>query len=105
MTLKIGGDVQYEILEILPRLKTGVIIHLHDIFLPLEYPKEWVLRAYYFWTEQYLLQAFLSFNKNYEILFAASFMNLYHPHRLEHAFNSYMRDKVNPGSFWIQRIK
>jgi hypothetical protein len=51
--LKIGSDVQYEYLEILPGLNKGVIIHVHDMFLPAEYPKEWVLKNYRFWTEQY----------------------------------------------------
>lgn len=67
-TLKTGSDVQYEYLEILPRLNEGVIVHIHDIFLPAEYPKAWVLKDHRFWTEQYLLQAFLSFNSMFEIL-------------------------------------
>lgn len=40
--LKIGSDVHYEYLEILPRLNRGVLIHVHDIFLPSEYPKSWI---------------------------------------------------------------
>ena len=35
--VKIGGDVNYLFLEVLPRLKPGVIVHVHDIFLPFEY--------------------------------------------------------------------
>ena len=66
--LKIGNDVQYEYLEILPRLNKGVIVHVHDIFLPAEYPKEWILKDYRFWTEQYILQAFLVFNNAFEVL-------------------------------------
>ena len=104
--LKIGSDVQYEYLEILPRLNKGVIIHLHDIFLPLEYPREWVLKMYRFWTEQYLLQAFLSFNNNFEVLWSGSFMHLNHPDKLEVAFSSYKRDrKWPPGSFWMRKIR
>jgi hypothetical protein len=49
--LKIGSDVQYEILSILPRLAEGVLVHLHDIFLPGEYPKHWVLDEHRFWNE------------------------------------------------------
>ena len=56
--LKMGGDVQYEYLEILPRLKSGVLIHVHDIFMPSEYLKSWVLDSKRFFTEQYILQAF-----------------------------------------------
>jgi len=58
--LKIGSDVQYEYLEILPRLNKGVIVHSHDIFLPSEYPKNWILKDFIFYNEQYLLQAFLT---------------------------------------------
>ncbi|MCD4676680.1 MAG: class I SAM-dependent methyltransferase, partial [Desulfobacula sp.] len=72
--LKIGSDVQCEYLEILPRLNKGVIVHIHDIFLPAEYKKDWVLKDYRFWTEQYLLQAFLAFNDSFEILWAGSYM-------------------------------
>ena len=55
----IGSDVQYEYLSIMPKLKKGVLVHIHDIFLPAEYPKEWILEDFRFWNEQYLLQAFL----------------------------------------------
>ena len=101
--LKIGGDVQYEYLEILPRLNKGVIVHLHDIFLPAEYPKEWVLRLHIFWTEQYLLQAFLAFNNAFEVLWGGSYMHLKHPDKLEAAFASYKREERWPGSFWMRK--
>jgi hypothetical protein len=103
--LKIGSDVQYEYLEVLPRLNKGVIIHAHDIFLPAEYPKEWILRDHWFWTEQYLLQAFLMFNDSFEVLWAGSYMHLKHPEKLEKAFSSYKRDERWPGSLWIRKIK
>lgn len=101
--LKIGNDVQYEYLEILPRLNNGVIIHIHDIFLPREYPKKWVLEMHRFWNEQYLLQAFLAFNSAFEVLWAGSYMHLRHPEKLEKAFSSYNRKVVGPGSFWIRK--
>lgn len=103
--LKIGSDVQYEILEILPRLDKGVIVHIHDIFLPAEYPKDWTLKHYRFWTEQYLLQAFLTFNDSFEIIWAGSYMHLKHPDKLEAAFTSYERNERWPGSFWLKKIK
>jgi len=103
--LKIGSDVQYLYLEVLPRLNKGVIVHAHDIFLPAEYPKEWVLKNYIFWNEQYLLQAFLAFNNSFEVLWAGSYMHLRHPDKLEEAFSSYKRDKIWPSSFWIRKIK
>jgi hypothetical protein len=108
--LKIGGDVQHEYLEILPRLNRGVIVHIHDVFLPIEYPKEWVLRLHFFWNEQYLLQAFLAFNDAFEVLWAGGYMHLRHSEKLEKAFNSYnpktiwKKDPVcGATSFWIRR--
>lgn len=101
--LKIGSDVQYEYLEILPRLNNGVVVHIHDIFLPSEYPKEWVLKNHLFWTEQYILQAFLAFNSDFEVLWGSSYMCLKYPEKLEEAFSSYNRTSVLPGSFWIRK--
>lgn len=103
--LKIGGDVQYIYLEILPRLQKGVLVHFHDIFLPAEYLKKWVLEDYLFWNEQYLLQAFLGFNNHFEVLWAGSYMHLKHPDKLDSAFDSYKREKDWPGSFWILKTK
>jgi hypothetical protein len=103
--LKIGSDVHFEFLELLPRLNPGVIIHVHDIFLPAEYPRWWVMKEFRFWTEQYLLQAFLAFNTAFEILFATSYLHMQHPDRLEAAFASYSRTKVWPGSFWMRKIR
>lgn len=102
-TLKIGSDVQYEYLEILPSLNVGVIIHIHDIFLPLEYPKEWILKYHRFWTEQYLLQAFLIFNNVFEVLWGGSYMHLKHSKLLKSVFSSYNPKTIIPGSFWMRK--
>jgi glycosyltransferase involved in cell wall biosynthesis len=101
--LKIGSDVQYEYTEILPRLHPGVIVHVHDIFLPAEYPKQWIRDEHIFWNEQYLLQAFLSFNTSFEVLWAGSFMHRKHPEKLEQSFPGYQRAICLPGSFWMRR--
>lgn len=101
--LKNGSDVQFEFLEVLPRLAKGVLVHLHDIFLPAEYPESWVKRDRRFWNEQYLLQAFLAFNSGFEVVWAGSWMHLTHPDRLAKAFPSYDAKSVWPGSFWIRR--
>ncbi|MFA4930954.1 MAG: class I SAM-dependent methyltransferase [Patescibacteria group bacterium] len=63
---KIGSDVNYLLFEILPRLQPGVIIHIHDIIFPFEYPEDWVMsgRA---WNEAYLLRAFLQFNHDLKL--------------------------------------
>ena len=103
--LSIGSDVQYEFLEILPRLKKGVVIHIHDIFLPSEYPREWVMGRKVFWTEQYLLQAFLAFNESFEVLWASSYMNHNHADKLSAVFNSYRIPVTRPCSLWLAKIK
>jgi predicted O-methyltransferase YrrM len=102
--LKIGSDVQYEYLEILPRLKPGVIVHIHDIFLPGEYPRDWAVQEHIFWNEQYLLQAFLSFNEAFEVLWAGCFMHRKHPEMLIEAFPGYDPSRSLPGSFWMRRV-
>jgi predicted O-methyltransferase YrrM len=101
--VKIGSDVVYEFLELLPRLKAGVMVHFHDIFLPAEYPKSWVLEDRRFWNEQYLLQAFLAFNSAFEVMMAGSFLHLSHSEKLKAAFASYDPANVWPGSFWMRR--
>ncbi|WP_271605732.1 class I SAM-dependent methyltransferase [Bradyrhizobium sp. CCBAU 11434] len=65
--VRFDSDVVYEILEILPRLQPGVLVHVHDIFFPYDYPEKWLKQHRFFWTEQYLLQAFLSMNPHFEI--------------------------------------
>lgn len=65
--VRFDSDVVYEILEILPILKPGVIVHVHDIFFPDDYPKAWLQQFRFFWAEQYMLQAFLSMNPNFKI--------------------------------------
>ena len=76
-TVTTGGDVPYLFLEILPRLNPGVLIHIHDIFLPFDYPEQWVLEDWG-WTEQYLVHAFLSYNQTFEILWPASYVWEHH---------------------------
>lgn len=101
--LRIGSDVQYAFLEILPRLRPGVLVHIHDIFLPAEYPRHWVIHEKRFWNEQYLLQALLMFSRGFEVVWAASFMHLHHRARLREAFPSYRPGIDWPASFWIRR--
>jgi hypothetical protein len=66
---KLGSDVNFVYLQILPRLNPGVIVHIHDIYIPYEYPKvHFFGQNKFFWNEQYLLQAFLTDNPKFEIL-------------------------------------
>ena len=103
--LKIGSDVQYLVLEVLPALQPGVVIHTHDIFFPAEYPRRLVTREHKFWTEQYIIQAFLAFNSAFEILLAGSYLHLHDPESLAKTFSSYNRHKTLPGSLWMRRSR
>ena len=102
-TVKVGGDVNFIVLEVLPRLAEGVIVHLHDIFIPYEYPRKWLEDYALYWTEQYLVQAFLAFSCGYEVLVAM--------HALQRERRDQMADVLTPaardwlgGAFWIRRI-
>ena len=71
--IKAGNDVVKLFLEILPALPPGVVIHVHDIFLPYEYPKEWIMQNRWPWNEQYLVQALLQGSEEYEVLWAGHY--------------------------------
>lgn len=121
--VSVGSDVVREYLQILPQLNPGVLVHVHDIFLPSDYPRTAVLENLWFWSEQYLLQAFLAFNRDFEVLWSASAMQLAHARILEQCFpnwtNSYTEmpvakrrfiptpdgSRVWPSSFWMRRIR
>ena len=100
----IGSDVTFEILEILPRLNPGVVIHVHDVFLPRNHPKAWVKELHRFWNEQYLLQAFLCNNRDFEVIWAGSWLHMMHSEKLASAFPSYDPRRNWPASFWISRV-
>lgn len=106
-TVKTGGDVNFLILDILPRLKPGVLIHFHDIGLPYEYPKTYATNPGFrvFWTEAYLLQAFLACNHQFEILLALGYLMTEHLAEFRAAFPHFdpARSPANSGSFWIRR--
>jgi predicted O-methyltransferase YrrM len=71
--LKFSSDVHYLFFKVLPLLKSGVIVHIHDVFFPFEYPVEW-LKQGRAWNEAYFLRAFLQYNSEFEILLFSSFM-------------------------------
>jgi hypothetical protein len=100
-TVRLRGDVTFLYLEVLPRLAPGVLIHVHDIFLPEDYPQEWVRRRWY-WTEQYLLQAFLVHNSEFEVLWAQKYVL----DRLPALYREAVPNSVAGSgtySFWMQR--
>jgi hypothetical protein len=102
-TVKTGGDVVFLLQEVLPRLAEGVVIHIHDIFLPWDYPQEWVFsgRA---WNEQYAVRCFLAFNFAFEILLGVARMSNFKPDLLAASLPGYPEKyRDGGGSLWIRR--
>jgi len=99
---KIGSDVNRIVFEILPMLAPGVHIHFHDVFLPLEYPPQWIYEGRA-WNEAYLLRAFLQYNDTFEVVFTNTFMGHFHADLMNERMPLFMR---NPGaSFWIRKTR
>lgn len=100
-TVKLASDVNFVVLEVLPQLQPGVVVHFHDIFLPWEYPRDWYHTLEVFWAEQYLLQAYLSGNDRYEVLLGNA--ALLHAHRSRvAALVPAVAHAHYPGSFWLR---
>ena len=91
--------MNYLFFEVLPRLAAGVYIHIHDVFLPKEYPRKWVLEDGRAWNEQYLLRALLMYSTAFEVIFGSRNAMLCYPQKL--------RDELGlelfGGSFWIRK--
>lgn len=87
-TVKPGGDVNYLILEVLPRLRAGVIVQFHDIFWPYDYQRD-ACHTFFHWSESSLLRAFLAFNSHARILFCLSHLHYDRPDVLRAVFPEY----------------
>ncbi len=98
-----GGDVPFLFLEVLPRLRPGVLVHVHDMFFPYDYPESWVFELRAGWNEQYLVHAFLAGNEAFEMMWAGHFM--WRQHRedvltiIPHAAFA-----TGAGSLWLRRV-
>lgn len=100
--LKTASDVAFELFEILPILKTGVIVHFHDIFWPFEYPSYWIGDQNRFWNEIYALRAFLYKNKGWDVFFFNDYLAKVASDIILDTFPDFMK---NPGgSIWMQKI-
>jgi Methyltransferase domain len=103
--LKTGSDVQYLFLDVLPQIPVGTLVHVHDVFLPREYPMSW-LTDLRFANEQYVLQAFLAFNDSFEVVWSSAYMHHRHSERLAALFHSYDAAASRQGaSFWMRRLR
>jgi predicted O-methyltransferase YrrM len=100
--MKIGSDVHHLLTEILPRLRPGVYVHIHDVFYPFEYPEEWITggRA---WSEAYGLRAFLTFNDVFEIVLFNTYLERFHRDIFERDMPLCLTNEG--GSIWLRRVR
>ncbi len=96
--LKSGSDVAWLYLHVLPTLAPGVLVHVHDVHWPFEYPETW-LREGRDWTEVYLLRAFLTHNDLWRIRLMTSWFWTCRPELLPSSLCG-----QRTGSLWMQRV-
>lgn len=104
-TVKFGSDVCYEFLEILPRLAQGVWVHVHDVFFPHDYPAEWLIEQRLALNEQYLLQAFLTFNSTFSVQLANYWLCLDHLSDAARLWPNVLSPDHRSSSFWMSRVE
>ncbi len=100
---KTGSDVNFLFLDVLPRLASGVRIHVHDVFLPLEYPQDWVIDMNRSWNEQYLLRALLTHSNAFRVLFGSTYAFMKHRQLVIDGLAHPKGHGFSGGSLWIER--
>jgi hypothetical protein len=97
---KVDSDVNRIFFEILPRLAPGVHGHVHDVFYPFEYPREWIYEGRA-WNENYVLRAFLQYNAAWQVRLFNNYLAQVHPDAF---FAAWPLARRNPGgSIWLAR--
>lgn len=98
--LKVGSDVTHLFMRVLPRLKPGVLIHVHDIFFPFAYPDSW-LEEGRAWNESLALRTLLIGNPGLEIIAFNSFASFEMPELFAQLFPLF----VSGGScgLWLRK--
>jgi predicted O-methyltransferase YrrM len=95
------GDVLKIFFEIIPKLKKGVIIHIHDIFTPKDYPEKWLINEHRFWNEQYLVEALMMNKNRYEIYLMLNYLKNNAYKKLKEKC-PYLKKKSEPGSLYLK---
>jgi hypothetical protein len=98
--VRTGSDVNWIFFEVLPRLRPGVWIHVHDVLWPSDYAPSWVLDNGITWNEQYLAQAFLMGNLEFRVRLAVRMINALRPAEVASVFP----DGGPGGSLWIEKV-
>jgi predicted O-methyltransferase YrrM len=112
--VRLDGDVPYLILEVLPRLARGVVVHIHDISFPynIPYPASyWVLsneQAWpMLWTEAMMLQAFLCFNSAFRVTMSMPYLRYVDEAFVQSTLPMYRPLDEDPATFsslWIEKV-
>lgn len=96
------NDCVFEYTELLPSLPAGVVVHVHDIFSPFDYPDEWLNKRYYLWAEQYILEAVLANSREWEVLAPLHWLS--QDTDQFKALCPYFEAGHMPGSMWIRKL-
>jgi hypothetical protein len=114
-----GSDVNLLFFDILPRLREGVIVHIHDVFYPFEYPDVWLASQDFAWNELYFVRAFLSYNSAFQIMLFNSWLWREHPEIVEQYLPEIVNLRAHPeivrqhlpesaelsaSSLWLRRV-
>jgi hypothetical protein len=96
-----GSDVDRLLNQILPLLAAGIIVHVHDIFLPDPYPEDWAWRGY---NEQSAVAVMLQ-GEAYELLFASHYLVSRHGDRLSGSALAALprHDSAFESSLWLRK--
>ena len=97
---KTDSDLNFIIFEILPLLKTGVIIHFHDIFYPFEYPETWIQQRYA-WNEAYILRSLLMYTTRFDIILMNTYLAEKYSDNIPKSLSVINKDGLNSGSIWL----
>jgi hypothetical protein len=97
--VKVGSEVPRIYLEIIPSLRPGVFIHIHDIFLPYLYPPDILTWPFWAWQETVLLAALLTNNPKLEVLFCLSALHHSRPSGLRALLPDYRPRAMRGGLF------
>ena len=100
---KTGSDVNTLLFDVLPRLTPGVRIHVHDIFLPHDYPKPWALEDNRSWNEQYVVRALLMFSSGFRVIFGSSYGFWRFPAEVRAALAHPRGVACGGSSLWVER--
>lgn len=101
--LKAGSDVQYLLDEVLPALVPGVLIHVHDVFYPFEYPQRW-LDAGVAFTEAYAIRLLLQHSTAYRIELFTDYLLTHHAEAVARACPRAVARPFETGGIWLRRL-